>query len=182
MRNVYFLRHCKTKLNSQQRISGTLDSELEGGASIKNFEQIQDKNVVVLSSDLLRCKKTVELLKDKLVDTTPIYYYSSLRERNMGFFEGKKREELQKEYPQYFSNGRFCYKMTPPNGEEFNKVLKRVNEFAENELIKKFSQKNVVICGHNQVLKFLWCELMNRQIEEVYANIDFVGGKVTRVI
>lgn len=49
----------------------------------------------------------------------------------MGIFEGKNRKELSKKYPCYFEKNRFCFKMTPPDGESYQQIQIRIQCFIE---------------------------------------------------
>lgn len=180
MPNIYFLRHCTTELNLQGKISGRLESDLIAEAEIKKVEQVQDKKLVVFSSDLSRCRKTVKLLVSALVYEPEIHYCELLRERNMGVFEGKKRIELQKNYPEYFVNQRFFYQMTPPEGESFDEISQRVDRFIKEKLDGR-NDREILICAHNQILKLLWCKLRNQSIEQIWEHLDFIGGMVIKL-
>lgn len=183
MQHLYFLRHCKTVLNEQGKISGIQDSELCEGAVINNFELVKAEPLTIISSDLGRCKQTIDLLLPKL-EIMPIVCYSKmLRERNMGVFEGEKRDDLAKRYPCYFENKRFCFKMTPPEGESYQQIQKRVQEFIQTEYrdILSKSENSVLICAHNQLLKFLYCTLFKLPIDEEWSKLDFKGGEITEI-
>ena len=133
MGNLYFLRHCKTQFNADGMISGCLDSELIENEITYQEEMMNWDNVTIFSSDLMRCKKTLGILLENIRISPVIVYTSALRERNMGLFEGKRRADLQKKYPQYFINQRFCHQFTPPQGESFYDFLQRVDGFINNE-------------------------------------------------
>ena len=180
MQTIYFMRHCKTELNIQGRISGIQESDLIKGAEINKWEELQHNRLVILSSDLPRCRKTVELLVDKLEYVPEIHYCDLLRERNMGVFEGKRRSDMIEQYPEYFADQRFCYRLTPPEGESFEKFAQRADRVIKEEL-EQFHDCEVLVCAHNQILKLLWCILLNRSVETEWRKIDFIGGTVTRV-
>ena len=169
MGNLYFLRHCKTQFNADGMISGCLDSELIENEITYQEEMMNWDNVTIFSSDLMRCKKTLGILLENIRISPVIVYTSALRERNMGLFEGKRRADLQKKYPQYFINQRFCHQFTPPQGESFYDFLQRVDGFINNEFLpykNRNVQENFIICAHNQILKLLYCRLQNVSIEE----------------
>ena len=183
MQNLYFLRHCKSILNEQGKISGVQDSELCKGAVIDNSELVREKSLTIISSDLGRCKQTVDLLLSQLEITPVVCYSKLLRERNMGVFEGEKRKELVQKYPCYFEKNRFRFKMTPPDGESYQQVQKRIQYFTKNEFTKITSKNedSILICAHNQVLKLLYCELLKVSVDEMWSSLDFEGGKVRRI-
>lgn len=86
----YIFRHGQTEYNVQQRIQGHVDSPLteEGIMKIKEVaEQFKDVHFdLAFSSDLLRAKRTAEIIKAERnleIKTTEI-----LRERYFGKYEG----------------------------------------------------------------------------------------------
>lgn len=183
MQHLYFLRHCRTILNAQGRISGVQDSKLCDEAAINNIELFEAKSLIIISSDLGRCKKTVNLLVP-LLETPPLIYYSELlHERNMGVFEGEKRSELIQKYPYYFEKMRFRFKMTPPDGESYQQFQKRIQCFIKKEFttISNKNKDNILICAHNQVLKQLYCELVEVSADEMWGKLDFESGKIKQV-
>ncbi|MEK7558970.1 MAG: histidine phosphatase family protein [Patescibacteria group bacterium] len=93
----YLVRHGETKWNVEKIIQGHIDSPLtkkgvEGARTLaKELKKI--KFDMFFSSDLLRAKKTAEIiaLEHKLVVETT----KALRERNFGHLEGKPRKKLE---------------------------------------------------------------------------------------
>ena len=143
---------------------------------------IKESSLTIISSDLGRCRQTINLLLPRLEITPVIYYSELLRERNMGIFEGKNRKELSKKYPCYFEKNRFCFKMTPPDGESYQQIQIRIQCFIE-EFTKILNENkgSVLICAHNQVLKLLYCELLKIPADEIWGDLDFAGGEVKRI-
>lgn len=97
---LYLIRHGETEWNAQHRIQGNSDSPLtETGIeqARRRAESLKHlKFAAVYSSDLLRAKRTAEIiaLDHKLVVKTS----ELLRERNFGRNEGKKYSEYQQEF------------------------------------------------------------------------------------
>lgn len=184
MQHLYFLRHCKTVLNEQGRVSGLQNSKLCNEAAVSNVELVKESShLIIISSDLGRCRQTIDLLIP-LLEIVPIVYYSKLlRERNMGIFEGEKRTELVQKYPSYFENNRFCFKMTPPGGESYQQVEKRIQYFVEKKFTKILNENkgSILICAHNQVMKLLYCELLKISTDEIWNNLDFIGGEIRQI-
>ena len=183
MQHLYFLRHCKTVLNEQGKISGIQDSELCKGAAISNTELVRSKALTIISSDLSRCKKTLDLLIPQLEIAPTVCHSKLLRERNMGIFEGNRRDDLAQKYPCYFESGHFCFKMTPPKGESYQQVQQRIQDFMQSELteILNKSENSILICSHNQVLKLLYCEICKVSVDEVWNKLDFEGGGIRKI-
>ncbi len=94
---IYLVRHGQTEWNVKGLVQGhtdsalTLEGQKQASGLAKELKHIEFD--VIFSSDLLRAKRTAEIvaLEHKLaVETT-----KALRERNYGTLEGKPSEELK---------------------------------------------------------------------------------------
>lgn len=179
MQHLYFLRHCKTVFNKEKIISGRTDSKLCPEAKIKSEELLKNTNkLVILSSDLQRCQQTIELLIPLLKNEYEIRNSKLLVERDMGIFEGRSRQELTKKYPNFFVGERFLYYKTPPKGESIKELHERIIDFMKFELSLQYVDNDVLICAHNQVLKMLYCEILNIPINQYWFKLDFPEGSI----
>lgn len=92
----YIVRHGETEYNIKRRLSGHSDSPLtENGIHQAKKTGKRLKNIhfdIVFSSDLLRAKKTAEIIM--LEKKLAIKVTALLRERNFGSYEGKPYESL----------------------------------------------------------------------------------------
>ena len=148
---LLLVRHGETEENKAGIIQGWLPGKLTS-LGIKQAQQLAKrlkwlKIDYAVSSDLTRCVDTAkEILKYH--PQTKLTLDSRIRERNLGVFQGKKRnksdwEALPDDGNKYFR--------TPEGGESFAEVQKRVNKFLK-ELIKKHSQDTVLIVTHGGTL------------------------------
>lgn len=92
----YIVRHGETELNVKGLLQGIQDSALTPlGEKQAKVLAIELRNVdfdLIFSSDLLRAKRTAEIIaleRNLAVKTSEL-----LRERQFGKFEGRPREEL----------------------------------------------------------------------------------------
>ena len=108
-------------------------------------------------------------------------YLDQLLERSMGKFEGKRRDEVAEEFPEYFINDKFIYNLTPPQGESYKEIFMRADAFVENFILKEIESKNVLICSHNQFLKMIYFSLLDVPIGENWYEKNFQNGKVYRI-
>lgn len=78
---------------------------------------------------------------------------------------------------------RFRFKMTPPDGESYQQFQKRIQCFIKKEFttISNKNKDNVLICAHNQVLKQLYCELLEVSADEMWGKLDFESGKIKQI-
>lgn len=165
--NILIVRHAETDYNKNRRIQGWVNKNLnsEGIKQAKKLaKRLQKEKIdVIYSSDLIRCKKTIEpyLKKNKV----PIYYDKNLRERRFGIFEGKKGEEYQKwkekENPNKDLNKRV------PKGESFNDVMKRAIKSFE-KIRKKEKGKNILIVTHGGTKAALIISLLKIDFNKFY--------------
>ncbi len=117
---VYLIRHGKTKGNTLNRYIGTTDEPLlleeKKRLSVCNYPLAE----MVITSPLLRCRQTAELLYPKIQKVV----LSELRECDFGIFENKNWKELSQEplYQQWVdSNGQNSF----PKGENPLKFRER---------------------------------------------------------
>jgi probable phosphoglycerate mutase len=96
---IYIVRHGETEWNVTDRIQGQFDSSLTK-KGIEQAKQIGNKLRhisfdAIFSSDLLRAKRTAEIIKlDRQLE---IITRESLRERSFGRFHGKSSKEYKEE-------------------------------------------------------------------------------------
>lgn len=179
--NLYFLRHCTTDSNNNDIISGTSDVHICRN-SLLDFSEISSfVNLCIVSSPLLRCRETVKILFEYTKRDFPVFYSQYLIERSMGFFEGMKRKTASYTFSNYFKQEHFIYYLTPPEGESFTDLSKRVDLFINDFLMELLKEKDVLICSHNQVMKMIYIKLNNIEIEQNWNTIHFKNGKVYQI-
>ncbi len=159
---LYIVRHGETEWNVSQVMQGQSDSPLTK-AGIKQAQDLA-KNLqhikfdMVFSSDLLRAKRTAEIIiqeKKIAVKTT-----EALRERSFGRFEGEpsKRfhEELKKyweEYEKLVDEQKFKYKFpTEPDIHSDEELVQRLTLFLR-EISIAYTGKTILIVTHGGVIR-----------------------------
>jgi len=152
MRNFYcqifLVRHGETDWNKKGLLQGQSDIPLnkEGEkqaveAAKKIFKKI--KFAAIFSSDLLRAKRTAEIIaleKKMAVKTSKL-----LRERDFGFFEGKHWQEVEKELKMSLKEFRLLAKKTAEKlgVESDEKLMERFLRFLR-EAAVAYRGKNVL--------------------------------------
>lgn len=165
-KKIYVLRHCKTLFNEKNIVSGQTDCPLVDYSvdySILSNES-HLKSYILISSPLNRCVLTGKILESKSKLQIYPFIDSRIIERNMGIFEGKKRHELFKEYPDYFINGHFKDYMTPPMGESYDDFRFRIASFSMEKLLL---ENNIIVCSHNQTLRMLTAIFNGKQYKDI---------------
>ncbi|MBN2198165.1 class I tRNA ligase family protein [Candidatus Wolfebacteria bacterium] len=152
--NKYFImRHGQAESNLFNIISSNYKNKhhlTEKGKkevldSLKKFNKKQ-KIDLIFSSDFVRTKETAQLAA-KHFKIKKIIYDKRLREVNAGVFNNKNA----KEYHSFFSSLEEKFYKKPLKGETLVEIKNRVSKFLY-EIDKKYSNKNILIIGHEDPL------------------------------
>lgn len=157
---VTLLRHGLTDENIRRAYIGWLDSPLHssGIETIhdlrKNITHELEKNELIFTSDLQRCKQTAAILF-----STPAKELAGLREIHFGDWEGKTYDQLQadKAYRQWLHD---FFTQKPPNGEHTKDFFQRV-ELAWTDIrqtVLASGAGHVAIVTHGGVIRYLLSE------------------------
>lgn len=171
---LVLVRHGETKANvamknGLQFCTGCLNTDftnltengIQAAKKLTEHEVIQSISKVYVS-DLQRAIDTAKLAK-------PNFEYQmvpDLRERSLGIFEGKTRDEIRQnpEYERYYTNPAYMhfkdsFTQKAPEGENYTDVLKRVMkflrtlDFQKNDTIGIFSHYCTIRCMFLGILK-----------------------------
>ncbi len=147
--NLWLIRHGQTITPKQKSYIGQTQLQLSslGKQQMLNYKDFfsQQSLAVILSSDLLRCQESAELMCPM---GTSIIYDARFREINLGTWDGCSIAEIKKEHPEaYAKRGANMDSFCPPQGESFQDVSKRV--FAALKYYsKQYATKNVALITH----------------------------------
>lgn len=155
---LYIIRHGQTDWNVKKITQGSNDIPLneEGEKQARNFSN-SFKSVrfdAVFSSDLIRAKKTAEIIaleKKLAVETTKL-----LRERRYGRFEGKKAEaldKLDKMKDALSKEERFKFKPYP-DVESDEEIIGRLTTFLR-EISVSYLGKSILVITHGGMMRTL---------------------------
>ena len=153
---IFTIRHGQTHWNSQRRIQGQTDIELDRTGieqAIKLGNRLANEKVdVIYTSDLLRAYKTAEEINKhhgvEVVKTT------ALRETNFGTYEGRVLYEISKDLDHFRKTGKPF-----PGGEGEEEVLARVRAVLDE--IVAGNNKTVFIVGHYGTVRAVMFCLLN---------------------
>ena len=144
---LYIVRHGQTDLNKLKIYGGRIDSSLnESGIEDAKKAYLKLKNIkfdVVISSPYKRALETA-----KIITNHDIFTDDRIMERDNGELEGKTKDYLPNDFD--FNNPnehRF-------NVENINDFRNRINDFL-NDILKKYSNKNVLIVTHAGVMIYI---------------------------
>ncbi len=157
---LYIVRHGLTEWNIKGIVQGQSDIPLspEGEKQVQEVAQ-KFKDIhfdAIFSSDLLRTKRTAEIIK--LDRELAIQTSHLLRERNYGKFEGKHKEEYQKATKHIFEEiqklsdeEQYKFKFdkdTESDEELMSRFITKLREIAV-----AYSGKTVLIVAHGGVIR-----------------------------
>jgi probable phosphoglycerate mutase len=160
---IYLVRHGETDWNAKGLLQGQSDIPLnkEGEkqaveAAKKHFKKI--KFAAIFSSDLVRAKKTAEIIaleKKMAVETSVL-----LRERDFGPFEGKHWQEVEKKLRMSIKEFRMLSdEVAKKLGiESDEKMMERFLRFLR-EVAVAYRGKNVLIVTHGSVMRVFLTKL-----------------------
>lgn len=157
---IYLVRHAETDWNVKKVLQGHTDSPLtdlgkeQAKLLAKKFRDLHFD--AVFSSDLLRAKKTAELItleKKLAVQTT-----KALRERYFGVFEGKRWQGIE------FKIRKILKKMSDLSLKRWLKLKLFEDEESDAELMTRFitflreiavgyQRKNILVVSHGGVIR-----------------------------
>jgi len=181
-RNIYILRHGETEYGREKRYLGHTDCGLsvKGVNDAKLLACIFMKSGVIInsifSSDLIRCKNTVNIA----FPDREVTFLEELREINMGYLDGLTFDEVKNDYPEvYKKRGENIADFIPLNGESFRMCQQRAIKIL-NYIIKN-TEGNIVICSHAGFIRSLLCSLLNLDLSEIF-NIKQNYGCINIII
>ncbi len=155
--------HTTTDWHLSGRIQGQKDTELNK-QGLKETEELSEKllglNIPkIISSDLLRCKQTAEIINKKL--QVPLYLETGLRECSFGAIEGMTKKEAIKKHGdsiiKHWDSNYKEYDFQPFGVENCEQVLER-----HMDVLKKYfnnSENPILVVGHVRGLNTLLYEL-----------------------
>lgn len=159
---IYIVRHGETEWNMKRLIQGQKDSALtelginQAKELAKELRKI--KFDLVFSSDLLRAKRTAEIIvaeHNLAVETTEL-----LRERNFGDFEGKPVQALRAfdEFISTLSHKQMFKYKSSPNVESDEEIATRLITFLREAAISHPGKK-ILAVTHGGIMKALFIKL-----------------------
>ncbi|MEZ4600859.1 MAG: alpha-ribazole phosphatase [Syntrophotaleaceae bacterium] len=164
----YLIRHGDTRQDEVKRYIGHTDLPLnalgrdQARALKKRLAHIPFDRIY--SSDLRRCLETARIIagpQGKGIRKLP-----SLREINLGEWEGQPMASIRRRFPDQFENrGRDLARFRTPGGESFHELQARVVP-AFLELINN-TEGNLLVIAHAGVNRAILCHLLDRPLDEL---------------
>jgi probable phosphoglycerate mutase len=157
---LHFIRHGQTDWNTEGKIQGSVDTELNNTGIIQAEElsrKVLELNLnisKIYTSRQKRALKTAQILSEITgEDYEPI---DGIEEINLGEWEGLTWDEVKEKYPgeynEWYINRRYT---KPPKGESYQDMLERVLT-ALHKIIRE-NYEEVTIVTHSAVIMCLQC-------------------------
>lgn len=164
---LYLVRHGETELNSKGLYYGWTDCGLSDKGVIQ-AEKVSEmlKNIAfdqVISSPLTRAKETAAIVSGWELEK--IFLDERLKELNFGFWEGKHYKTIQdsdKENWDLWVND--WKKASPPGGESFVSMYRRVRQCIK-EILEKHEGQTLMVVTHQGCLRIIMCVLLGLKYE-----------------
>lgn len=163
--DIFSTKNPETKLRDSAVLTENGKKQAQKlGENIK--ATLSEKSVVIISSDLLRCKGTTEIVQQILESSeikVVVKYDSRLREADHGILSGMKKKEYEQiesyqKREQLNAEGQFKTAMDPDNGENYETVAMRTHE-AVLEAINEFPGQKIYVVTHGGPMKALYTYL-----------------------
>ncbi|MBU3207262.1 histidine phosphatase family protein [Clostridium algidicarnis] len=175
--NIYIARHGETKWNIEGRMQGIKNSDLtqRGIGDARSLgESLKDIDFdCIYSSPLGRALDTAKYIRQD--DNTKIILDDSLKELNLGLWEGMTHEEIKEKYPIQYNNFReHPESFESQGGESFLELIKRV-EKGLNNIIKDENHENILIITHTCVIKAISIIVKGNDVKDFW-NLPFINN------
>jgi probable phosphoglycerate mutase len=156
---LLLVRHGETAMTAQKRYSGRGDvplseqGEAQAMAAAVRVAGIAGDVAAVVSSPLVRCRRTAELIAAE-VGEVPVTVLPDLIECDFGEWEGQTFAEVRERWPAELTAWLESTSVAPPGGESFQAVAKRVRA-AMATLRDAYPKSAVVVVSHVSPIKLI---------------------------
>ncbi|KAF9976893.1 Fructose-2,6-bisphosphatase, partial [Modicella reniformis] len=163
-RNIFFSRHGESLYNVMGKIGGDSDLSARGKQYAKSLPRLiatslgDSDQLTVWTSTMKRTTATAEHLK------YPKLAWKALDELDAGVCDGMTYEEIEEIYPEDFANrdeDKFNYRYR--GGESYRDVVLRL----EPVIMELERQRNILIIGHQAILRCIYAYFMNHSHEKL---------------
>ncbi len=167
---IYLIRHGQTNWNTEGRIQGSYDSELNENG-IRQAKELGTRLLEpqvsfsrIYSSMQKRAFETAEIISD--ITGKPLERVAGLEEINLGSWEGLTWDEVKERYPREFD--KWCLDRRyerAPEGESYQEMVERV--LAALRRIAAINKEDVAVVTHGAVIMGMQCYLTNTPFNEL---------------
>ena len=156
---LILVRHGETAYTQQGRYSGrgdiplSAEGEAQARAAAGRVASISRDVTAVVSSPLMRCVRTAELIAAETGGAT-VTVLPDLIECDFGDWEGLTFGEVRERWPEEMNAWMASTGVAPPNGESFQAVAKRTRGVMAG-LLSSYPAATVVVVSHVSPIKLI---------------------------
>ncbi|QER66493.1 histidine phosphatase family protein [Paucilactobacillus nenjiangensis] len=182
----YFIRHGQTLGNTQGISQGTINTEIaylneHGKAQAQKLHDHFDVAFAdrIIASPLVRTQQTAEIINQTA--NLPIEFDDRIKEISYGDWDGTKKSELKKDYPDLFStiSGDVVPEYyTTAHGESFPDVENRVAEFVK-DMSAKYPDEKLIVVSHGFTIRSAVVNAL--QVKDPFAVPEPENTSITKI-
>lgn len=170
---LYLTRHGQTEWNLTKKMQGHKDSPLTP-SGIQQAEWLRER-LSPVPFDVIYCSSSPRAITTAgiIAGNRSAMKLDSLREINMGLWEGQRIEQITQDFPTQFSqffNEPHLYQPTG-QGESYSDLITRTLPTIQDILMKHKGQQ-VLIVTHRITLKAIMSYFMKKKLHEIGAMPD----------
>ena len=170
---IYLIRHVATEYNLSGVYMGrTNDISIDSSRATVFKQKLTSNEVllsqipVIISSPSARCVQTANLVLNTVSATAQVATDEGFMETDMGGFEGKTADMIQKAYPKEFelwqcSSPAFVF----PGGESYLQVQHRAYATLNTVVAKSSGLTDLIVVTHVDVIKMLMFKILGVAVE-----------------
>ena len=184
MTEILFIRHGETDCNKKHLYYGHLNPSLNetGINQLKNtkkkLEKMNEKINIIFSSDLKRCRESLELLEiDKNIKQ---HFSENLRELNFGILEGKTYKEIENQFPHYVNEMKNNWRNFKAEGGESLSDLQKRSVAKINKIKNEYKNKKILVVAHAGVIQSLISYYLFNNLDG-YWKFRLDNGSITKM-
>ena len=170
MKKVILVRHGESEINAVWKQKAIFCGQIDTPLTEKGRQQARDVGKLLsdksqfrlshsVSSTLVRAIDTLELIRQQFTaPPTQLPVMSAFNERSLGLFEGRSKDDVYREFPEYETDPAFCnfrddYHQKAPGGENLSEVTARAWPAMESLFLS--AESDILIVAHCQVIRCL---------------------------
>ena len=164
------MRHGESEINAVWKEKAIFCGQIDTPLTQKGRQQARDVGRVLsdtsqfrishaVSSTLVRAVDTLDLIQQQFTaPPTKLPAVSAFNERSLGLFEGRSKDDVYKDFPEYENEPAYCnfrddYHQKAPGGENLSEVTARA--WPAMDSLLKSAESDVLIVAHCQVIRCL---------------------------
>lgn len=184
MKRVILVRHGESEINAAWKEKAIFCGQIDTPLTEKGRQQAVDVGRLLADSSKFRISHTVSSTLVRAVDTLQLIRQqfapapapaflpamSAFNERSLGLFEGRSKDDVYREFPEYESDPDYChfrdhYQQKAPGGENLSEVTSRA--WPSLQFALELAQPDVLIVAHCQVIRCLIAKAISLETNEV---------------